>query len=89
MATGDRLLITVSEGARRLGVYHNAVNRWIDEGELEGFRVEGRRNRYVDAEQLKLFGLYRGSAGAESRTGRARDLHLRNRKARLSDGETL
>ena len=65
MTTGDRLLITVSEAARRVGVYHNAVNRWIEEGELEAFRVEGRRNRYVDAEQLRLLGSI-GRVGAQS-----------------------
>lgn len=56
----DRLLITASEAARRLGVYHNAVNRWIATGELEAFRVMGRRNRFVDALQVDLLGMYRG-----------------------------
>lgn len=69
MTEGDRILITVSEAARRLGVYHNAVNQRVKEGKLESFRVEGRRNRYVDAEQVRLLGLYRGSASAESRNG--------------------
>jgi excisionase family DNA binding protein len=36
------VLITVSEAARRLGTYPNAINRWIAKGELEAFRVEGR-----------------------------------------------
>jgi len=37
----DRVLITVSEAARRLDTYPNAINRWIEKGELEAFRVEG------------------------------------------------
>jgi len=31
----DRALITVSEAARRLDTYPNAINRWIAKGELE------------------------------------------------------
>ena len=31
----DRVLITVSEAARRLDTYPNAINRWIAKGELE------------------------------------------------------
>jgi excisionase family DNA binding protein len=50
----DRLLITVSEAARRLDTYPNAINRWIAKGELEAFRVEGRGFRFVDAEQEAL-----------------------------------
>lgn len=49
----DRLLISVSEAARRLGTYPNAVNRWIAKGELEAFRVEGRGFRFVDADQVE------------------------------------
>jgi excisionase family DNA binding protein len=49
----DRVLITVSEAARRLGTYPNAINRWIAKGELEAFRVEGRGLRFVDAEQVE------------------------------------
>jgi len=45
----DRVLITVSEAARRLDTYPNAINRWIARGELEAFRVEGRGFRFVDA----------------------------------------
>ena len=33
----DRVLITVSEAARRLGTYPTAINRWIAKGELEAF----------------------------------------------------
>ena len=36
----DRVLITVSEAARRLDTYPNAINRWIAKGELEAFQVE-------------------------------------------------
>ena len=45
----DRVLITVSEAARRLDTYPNAINRWIARGELEAFRVEERGFRFVDA----------------------------------------
>ena len=44
----DRVLITVSEAARRLDTYPNAINRWIAKGELEAFRVEGRGFRFVE-----------------------------------------
>jgi len=44
LAVDDRVLITVSEAARRLNTYPNAINRWIAKGELEAFRVEGRTN---------------------------------------------
>ena len=37
----DRLLITVSEAARRLNTYPNAVIRWIARGELEAFELKG------------------------------------------------
>jgi len=53
----DRVLITVSEAARRLGTYPNAINRWIAKGELEVFRVEGRGFRFVDAEHVEALGL--------------------------------
>jgi len=53
----DRVLITVSEAARRLDTYPNAINRWISKGELEAFRVEGRGFRFVDAEQVKALRL--------------------------------
>jgi excisionase family DNA binding protein len=53
----DRLLITVSEAARRLDTYPNAINRWIAKGELEAFRVEGRVFRFVDAEQVEALRL--------------------------------
>jgi excisionase family DNA binding protein len=49
----DRVLISVSEAARRLDTYPNAINRWIAKGELEAFRVEGRGFRFVDAEQVE------------------------------------
>lgn len=53
----DRVLITVSEAARRLGTYPNAINRWIAKGELDAFRVEGRGFRFVDAEQVRALDL--------------------------------
>jgi excisionase family DNA binding protein len=53
----DRVLITVSEAARRLETYPNAINRWIAKGELEALRVEGRGLRFVDAEQVEALGL--------------------------------
>jgi excisionase family DNA binding protein len=53
----DRLLITVSEAARRLDTYPTAINRWIARGELEAFRVEGRGFRFVDAEQVEALRL--------------------------------
>ena len=43
----------MSEAARRLNTYPNAINRWIAKGELEAFRVEGRGFRFVDAEQVE------------------------------------
>jgi len=43
----------LSEAARRLDTYPNAINRWIAKGELEAFRVEGRGFRFVDAEQVE------------------------------------
>jgi excisionase family DNA binding protein len=53
----DRVLIAVSEAARRLGTYPNAINRWIAKGELEAFRVEGRGFRFVDEEQVETLGI--------------------------------
>ena len=53
----DRNLITVSEAARRLGTYPNAINRWIAKGELEAFRIEGRGFRFVEAEQVEALRL--------------------------------
>jgi excisionase family DNA binding protein len=53
----DRVLITVSEAARRLDTYPNAINRWIARGELEAFRVEGRVFRFVDAEHVEALRL--------------------------------
>jgi len=70
----DRVLITVSEAARRLDTYPNAINRWIANGELEAFRVEGRGFRFVDAEQVKSLGLaLKGLRGAAGRTSSALD----------------
>ena len=57
LAMEDRVLITVSEAARRLGTYPTAINRWIAKGELEAFRVEGKVFRFVDAEQVRALGL--------------------------------
>ena len=53
----DRVLITVSEAARRLGTSPNAINRWIAKGELEAFRVQGRGFRFVDAEHVEALRL--------------------------------
>jgi excisionase family DNA binding protein len=50
----DRVLITVSEAARRLDTYPNAINRWIAKGELEAFRVEGRGFRLWTPNRLRL-----------------------------------
>jgi excisionase family DNA binding protein len=49
----DRVLITVSEAARRLETYPNAINRWIAKGELEAFRVEGRASASLMQSKLK------------------------------------
>ena len=57
MRVDDRVLITVSEAARRLGTYPNAINRWIAKGELEAFRVQGRGFRFVDAEHVEALRL--------------------------------
>jgi excisionase family DNA binding protein len=76
------VLITVSEAARRLDTYPNAINRWIAKGELEAFRVEGRGFRFVDAEQvealrLALVGLAeRGDAFRVGRVGTPRSSGL-------------
>ena len=53
----DRVPITVSEAARRLDTYPNAINRWIAKGELEAFGVDERGFRFVDAEQVRALGL--------------------------------
>ena len=53
----DRVLITVSEAARRLNTYPTAINRWIAKGELEAFRVEGKVFRFVDEEQVEALRL--------------------------------
>jgi excisionase family DNA binding protein len=53
----DRVLITVSEAARRLETYPNAINRWIAKGELEAFRVEGRASASLMQSKLKHRGL--------------------------------
>jgi hypothetical protein len=56
LSVDDRELITVSEAARRLDTYPNAINCWIAKGEqLEAFRVEGRSFRVVDADQVEAF----------------------------------
>jgi excisionase family DNA binding protein len=68
----DRVLITVSEAARRLGTYPNAINRWIAKGELEAFRVEGRGFRLVDAEQVEALRLAPCGLGREGDAFRVR-----------------
>ena len=51
------MLITVSEAARRLNTYPNAINRWVANRELEAFRVEGRGFRFVDAAHVETLRL--------------------------------
>ncbi len=41
MKDTDTEWLTVHETARRLGVPARQVYRFIDEGELEGFRIDG------------------------------------------------
>lgn len=54
----DRILITCSEAARRLGTNPKRVARWIEKGELDGFRLEGHRTRrLVDADQVEALRL--------------------------------
>jgi len=36
----DRLLISIQEAARRLGVSSFTIRAWIEKGRLEAFRVE-------------------------------------------------
>lgn len=54
--------MTVSEAARRLGVWPNSVRRWIETGYLEAFRIEGKGwHVYVDVEQVETLALMRGT----------------------------
>jgi transposase-like protein len=53
----DRVLITVSEAARRLGTYPNAINRWIAKGELELSALREGASAFVDAEQVEALRL--------------------------------
>ena len=44
MTMTDERMLTVREITQRLGVHENTVLRWLQKGELRGYRFGGRRS---------------------------------------------
>lgn len=44
---------TLDQAAAAAGISRRLLTKWISEGKLKGFKVEGDRRRYVDMAELE------------------------------------
>jgi excisionase family DNA binding protein len=44
---------TIDEAARQLKLSRRTVQRWLTEGKITAYRIEGDRRRYVDPAEIK------------------------------------
>lgn len=49
-----RILVGISEAARRLGVHHNTLRKWADEGTIRALRLPSGHRRF-DVAELERF----------------------------------
>ncbi|MHB8589809.1 MAG: excisionase family DNA-binding protein [Candidatus Dormibacteraceae bacterium] len=44
---------TIDEAARHLKLSRRTIQRWLTEGKLTAYRIEGDRRRYVDPDEIR------------------------------------
>jgi len=44
---------TIDEAARQLKLSRRTIQRWLTEGKITGYRIEGDRRRFVDPIEIK------------------------------------
>jgi excisionase family DNA binding protein len=64
---------SLDEVAQELGIHRRTLQRWIYEGKLTPYRIEGDRRRYLDIEEVERLREPKPLRRKEGEPGRGED----------------